>query len=230
MQLGYPVIKTDEPFLKTSFAYDPAYRQPGFNVEAANKLLDEAGWPKNADGRRFKDKTELAVKLLGQNNYENGIISKNLQLAWLAVGVKVEVVLKDDQDLQESISARSYDVLLNAVSLGLDPDAYAFWHSSQADKRSLSRLNFSDYVSATADKSLDSGRTRVDQQLRSAKYKPFLQAWKDDSPALALFQPRFLYVTRGELFYYNPETVNSSVDRLNNVHNWMIRQANTPIN
>lgn len=228
-QLGYPVVKSDQPFLKSSFAYDPAYKQVGKNLDAANKLLDEAGWPKNTDGQRVQNKAELTLRLVGQNNYENGILSKGLQQAWASVGVKTEVVLQDDEDLQASISNRAYDVLLNAISLGLDPDVYPFWHSSQADPLSPARLNFSNYSSSTADKSLDGGRSRVEESLRSAKYKPFLQAWQADNPALALYQPRFLYITRGNLFNYNPETVNTSTDRLNNVHNWMVRQSNEPI-
>lgn len=228
-QLKYPVVKADEPFLRDSFAYDPTYKQSGLNVAAANKLLDEAGWARNAGGQRSQNGEELLLHVAGQNNADNKIISRQLQQAWAQLGVKVEVVLQDSQDLRATIDSRSYDVLLNAISLGLDPDVYAFWHSSQADPRSLGRLNFSNYKSDTADKSLDSGRSRVDPALRSAKYKPFLQAWRDDKPALALYQPRFLYITRGDLFGYAPESVNTSTDRLNNVHNWMIRQANLPV-
>ena len=77
-------------------------------------------------------------------------------------------------------------MLLNAISLGLDPDVYAFWHSSHADPRSVGRLNFSNYFSQAADKSLDAGRYRLEPALRSAKYKPFLQALKDDNQALPL--------------------------------------------
>ncbi len=229
-ELGYPVVKSDQPFLKSSFAYDPVYKQAGTSVEAANKLLDEAAWVKGENGQRTQSKTELSIRMVGQNNYENGIVSKNLQQAWTKIGVKVEVVLQDDEDLQASISNRAYDVLLNSISLGLDPDVYPFWHSSQANPISPVRFNFSNYASQNADKSLEGGRSRVDQALRSAKYKPFLQAWKDDNPALAMYQPRFLYVTRGDLFGFAPPTINTSTDRLNNVHNWMTRQSNVPIN
>lgn len=228
-QLGYPVIRADEPFLHDSFPYDPAYKQASQNVEAANKLLDEAGWVKGPNGQRVQNGNELTLRVLGQNSAENKVVSKELQQAWTALGIKIEVVLQDEQDIQASIDSRSYDILINAISIGHDPDVYAFWHSSQADPRSASRLNFSNYKSAAADNSLDNGRSRVDEALRSAKYKPFLQAWKTDNPALALYQPRFLYVTRGDLFGYEPKVVNTSKDRLNNVHEWMIRQANVPV-
>lgn len=229
-ELGYPVIRSDQPFLKSSFAYDPLYKQAGTNIEAANKLLDEAAWVKGKNDQRAQSTTQLIIRMIGQNNYENGVVSKNLQQAWTKIGVKTEVVLQDDEDLQASIANRAYDVLLNSISLGLDPDVYPFWHSSQANPISPVRLNFSNYASQNADKALEGGRSRVDQTLRFAKYKPFLQAWKDDNPALAMYQPRFLYVTRGDLFGFTPPTINTSTDRLSNVHNWMIRQSNVPIN
>lgn len=228
-QLGYPVIKADQPFLKSSFAYNSKLKQPPQHVPTANKLLDEAGWNLKEDGRREQNDTNLNIKLLGQNDHENSVIAKGLQQAWTAVGVKTDVILLDGQDFQAAIANRDYDVLLNAISIGADPDIYAFWHSSQADRRAVTRLNFSSYSSKIADQALEAGRSRVDSALRAAKYKPFSQAWQKDNPALALYQPRYLYVTRGQLFFYNPKQVNASTDRLNNVHNWMIRQAGTPI-
>lgn len=227
--LGFPVVKSDEPFLRTSFAYDPAYRQLGKNIEQSNKLLTDAGWLRTGQEVRKQAKDSLTINILGLQNQENSSTARALQQAWASVGVKAEVNLQNERELRESITNRAYDVLLNAISLGADPDVYAFWHSSQADPRSQSRLNFSNYSSKSADSALDGGRTRVDSALRSAKYKPFLQAWKDDNPALAMYQPRFLYLTRGTLFNYEPKVLNSSTDRLNNVHEWMVRQSNVPI-
>jgi peptide/nickel transport system substrate-binding protein len=227
--LGYPVIRADAPFLRSSFAYDPALKQAGYDAVVAGKLLDEAGWTKGPNGQRKQGETELLIRMRAVNSADNKLIAKKLQQNWTELGIKVDVVLQNEEDNKATVESRSYDVLLSGISLGLDPDAYAFWHSSQADPRSPGRLNFSNYTSQTADKALDDGRTRVDPALRNAKYKPFLQAWKNDNPALALYQPRFLYVTRGTVFGYEPKSLNNSTDRLNNVHNWMIRQANVPI-
>ena len=110
-----------------------------------------------------------------------------------------------------------------------DPDVFAFWHSSQADSRSATRLNFSEYKSAVADKALEGGRTRSEEVARAAKYKPFLDAWQQDTPALALYQPRYLYVVRDTLYGLNPTSMNSGADRFNNVENWMVRITQQPI-
>ena len=96
-------------------------------------------------------------------------------------------------------------------------------HSSQADIRSSNRLNFSEFKSKTADIALESGRTRPDPAIRAPKYRPLMQAWRDEAPAIALYQPRFLYITRGKVYGFNPRVVNTSTDRFSNVQNWRIR-------
>jgi peptide/nickel transport system substrate-binding protein len=228
--LSYPVVVADEPLLHNQLAYDPALRQLTLNIEQANKLLDEAGWKRPApDQLRRNDKGTLHVKLYAHNNADYALITQKLQKAWQAIGVELEVQLVADNDLQNAVNGRAYDALLYGISIGTDPDVFAYWHSTQADPRSPSRLNFSNYKSTPADKALEAGRSRVDPSLRAAKYKPFLQTWRNDAPALALYQPRFLYITRGKLFGFTPRTINSAADRFGNVENWMIREANSVI-
>jgi peptide/nickel transport system substrate-binding protein len=125
-------------------------------------------------------------------------------------------------DFQTTLEFHTYDALLYGVSIGVDPDVYAYWDSSQADIRSTSRLNFSEYKSATADAALESGRTRLDPNLRTIKYKPFLQAWQTDAPALGLYQPRFLYITRGTVYNLTDHTLNTDADRYNSIAKWEI--------
>jgi ABC-type transport system substrate-binding protein len=86
---------------------------------------------------------------------------------------------------------------LYGISLGVDPDVFAYWDSSQASISSQGHLNLSEYKSKAADQALESARTRADAQLRVTKYKAFLTAWTNDAPALALYQPNMLYISGG---------------------------------
>jgi len=119
--------------------------------------------------------------------------------------------------------------LLYSIEIGTDPDVFAYWGSTQADIRAPSRTNFSEYKSDTADASLEAGRTRLLPQLRKIKYMPFLKAWQTDAPAVALYQPRYLYITRGQVFGFNPSSLPSGINRYANVNNWMIREDKKPI-
>lgn len=227
--LEYTATTVNGPLLKSHLGYDKSLTQFGYNFDEANKLLDEAGWLRTEENEiRSKDGKKLELIFYAQNSGEYTYVTQYLQTAWRKIGVSVEVIQPDDNEFQQTVAQnRNYDIVLYGISLGVDPDVFAYWHSSQADVRSANRLNLSEYSSPAADQPLESGRTRSDPAVRTVKYKAFLETWRNDAPALALYQPRLLYVVRGGLYGFNPSEVNSSADRLSNVHKWMIRQEKT---
>jgi peptide/nickel transport system substrate-binding protein len=157
---------------------------------------------------------------------ESRLVTNQLASAWKSIGARAEIKLETSDDLQRSIGSREYDALLYGVSIGVDPDVFVYWHSSQNDARS-SGLNFSEYKNKAADTALEAGRTRTDPAIRVIKYKPFLQTWQSDVPALGLYQPRYLYLTHGKVFGLNEHVLNGITDHYNNVSNWEIRQVET---
>ncbi len=225
--LGYVTRPVKGPFLQSQSSYDPTSAQAGYDVAAAGALLDKAGWIPGANGIRVKGGVPLMFSLLAQDTPENRVVAQRLTGDWKKLGVQATLQLREDADIQRSINDQNYEALLYGISIGVDPDIYAYWHSSQKDPRS-NRLNFSQFSSKVADAALEGGRTRNDLVLRAAKYKPFLQAWQQDTPALGLYQPRYLYATHGTVYGLDARTINTDTDRFNNVANWQIRQA--PVN
>ncbi len=223
--IGYSLTRVRSPLLNTHVGYNPDLVQHEPNKEEAARLLDEAGWLMGEDGLRQKDGKPLTFRMFSLSTNEYSHVAQRLADQWREAGVDVQVFLQSDTDLQATLSMHNYDALLYGISVGVDPDVFAFWHSSQADVRSVSRLNLAEYKSAAADQALEAGRTRDDASLRAVKYKPFLEAWRNDAPALALYQPRFLYITRGDVHNLQPHTINAGVDRFNSVHDWMILEA-----
>lgn len=224
--LDYPLVLADSPLLKSHIGYDKNIQQVTGKADEAKKILDAAGWvvdPKT--GIRSKNGQKLAFKLNSQSTSEYSSITSALQKQWKDVGADVNVELQNDQELQSTLALHNYDALLYGVSIGADPDVFAYWHSSQGDPRSSTRLNFSEYKSTTADQGLEGGRTRSDPKLRTVKYKPFLEAWNNDAPALALYQPRFLYIARTPFYGFDVTKATSSADRFSTVEKWMIRES-----
>jgi peptide/nickel transport system substrate-binding protein len=228
-RLPYALAPVNEPLLKSQIGYDPSMAQVTGDISQANATLDADGWVKDAKtGLRSKAGIPLKFSLYSQANSEYAGVAQSLQKQWRDIGVDAEVVLQSDQDLRTSVSQHSYDALLYSISLGADPDVFAYWHSTQADLRSQTRLNFSEYRSTVADKALEAGRTRSDPILRTVKYKPFLDSWRADAPALALYQPRFLYVVRYPLAGFTPGSAVSATDRYVHVERWMMREEARP--
>lgn len=223
--LSYNAIASDSPFLKSQFAYNPETVQLPYDLTKASALLDELGWAVGEDGIRVKDGVPLSLRLVSQSLSEYASITQKLQQDWSALGIRIEAILQPEADIQVNALARhEYDIFLYGISLGYDPDVFAYWHSSQADPNSSS-LNLSEYKDAVSDVALEAGRTRLDKELRKVKYQPFLERWSEDAPAKALYQPRFFMVTRGTFVGFEGGYMNSATDRYWSIANWKVRNA-----
>ena len=223
-QLGFNTRAVKEPLLSGQIGYDAALAQLGYDPAAAKQSLDKAGWKLDATGKRMKSGQPLKITLYAADTPEYRRVGQELNRDWQALGIQTDFQAQTPEDFQSTINSRNYDVVLNSIAIGPDPDVFVYWDSSQTDPRST-RLNLSEYKSATADAALEAGRTRLDPALRAAKYKPFLQAWQQDAPAVGLYQPHYVYISQSKIYGLDSGTINSTTDRFNNVQAWMIRTA-----
>jgi peptide/nickel transport system substrate-binding protein len=221
-RLNFPAEPVTEPLLHGQLAYNSSYAQAGYDPAAAAATLNADGWALGPGGFRYKDGQQLAFGLYTENDSDYDMAATMLVKDWRAVGANVQLVSQNDATFQSTLAYHDYDAVLTAISIGVDPDVFVYWDSSQADIRSPERLNFSEYSNATVDDSLEQGRTRLDPALRVIKYQPFLQEWQKDAPALGLYQPRYLYVTRGQVYGLDEHTINDPTDRFDNIQNWEI--------
>ena len=221
-KLNQPLKIVREPVLSGQFAYDKTYSQPLFSKSLGEQTLTQGGWIPGKDGIRVKDGKRLTIRLYAEDTPDNQIITKEIQKQWRALGAEAIITLQPSMYFQTTLQSRGYDAVLHGISIGNDPDVYAYWHSSQAIDGGM---NLSNYTSKVADKALEAGRTRQDESQRALKYKPFLKAWLDDTPAVALFRPRIYYVTRGPVYGLVEHTINTDADRYYSVTDWQIRTA-----
>lgn len=231
-KIGYPAITVQQPLLKTQIGYNPSIKQLGYDKQAAATQLDNAGWVINkGDTYRTKDGRQLVINLAYENKRDFSRLASELQRQWADIGVNLEIdVTRDENDSLKYIDNHEYDVLLYGISIGADPDVYVYWHSSQISKTSQTRLNLAEYKSTKADMALEAGRSRIDADLRAAKYKPFLEAWREDVPAIGLYQPRYLYVSAQHIYGLdNTKLINVPSDRFNNIEKWMINTVRSTV-
>jgi peptide/nickel transport system substrate-binding protein len=224
-QLDYPVDLADSPLLMNQLGHDPSVTETAYNQANASQILDQDNWSRTSSETRSKNNQHLQLTMAAQDTPEYTAVAQFLQKQWSQLGIRVDVNYYSADDLQNAIIANhDYDILLYGISIGVDPDVFAYWDSSQASVSSQGHLNLSEYKSKAADQALEAARTRSDPGVRVTKYKIFLSAWSQDAPALALYQPNYLYVSRGQIFNYERKEMNTSADRFYNVNQWMIRQ------
>ena len=224
-KLSYPALPISGPLLPSMVAYNSTYKQVTNNQKEAIQILDTSGWKLSPNGYRYKNGQELELSLFTQNTPDYLNIANSLIGQWKQIGANVQLVQLSSLDVKNVIAYKTYDMLLYSIAVGVDPDVFGYWDSLQAQPNSVPGLNLSLYKSSTADDSLAAGRTRLDPAERAIKYAPFLQSWQSDYPALALYQPNYLFVTRPKIANFGPNTINTLTDIYSNVNNWEIRQA-----
>jgi peptide/nickel transport system substrate-binding protein len=225
--IGYDVPGLYLPFVSGQLRGGGIPTERPYDVAKAKSLLDQAGWTipsgksvrQNASGQPL----ELKVVTVKDPTYEK--VLERLAGQWRELGVKVNTDIKTaSQDfVPVTLQPRDYDVLLYKLVIGVDPDVYAYWHSSQASRLGY---NFANYRNNAADEALSSARARSEPDLRNEKYKAFATQWLNDAPAVGLYQSVMQYVYRPSV---QPDImvngVPSEVDRYNNVRYWSAEQV-----
>ena len=169
------------PIAPVSWAYSDNVPKYLYNPRKAKQLLKEAG----------AEKLEFTI-LVNQGNKEREKAAVILQQQYEKIGVKVNIRVMEWSALLKIINAptgpKNFDAVIIGWSLGLDPDSFSIWHSSQYPKG----LNFIGYKNAEADKLLELGRTTI---VRSERQKIYAKLWKvitEDQPYIFLWYPKAL--------------------------------------
>lgn len=185
----------DSPFVSGQLTGEDVPHAPAPSVERAETLLKKAGYSL-VQGVWTKGGEPLSLRVVTVKNADFERSLEALVGQWRKAGVTVTTDVIDASDrtanfTQNTLQPRSYDVLLTELSIGADPDVYAYWHSSQVG---MTGRNFSNYSDQSSDLSLASARARLEPELRNVKYKSFAQQWIEDVPAIGLYQPVAEYV------------------------------------
>lgn len=216
-----PVLEL--PFVSGQLAGDVP-KAPKPDVAAAAKLLDEAGWTLKDGVRINKEGRPLTLSVVTTKNVDYEKALEGIAAQWRSLGITVTTQIVDPSDssqnvAQEVLQPRRYDVLLYQLTIGRDLDVYGYWHGSQA----ANGLNFSNYSNAISNEALESARTRIDPDLRNAKYMAFAKQWLNDVPAIGLYQATAQYV-HTQSVHAVPEnyTIISPTDRYSSVRYWTV--------
>jgi peptide/nickel transport system substrate-binding protein len=167
------------PSAPVSWAYSNKVPRYEFNPEKAKQLLKEAG----------QEDLEFTV-LVNQGNKEREKAAVILQQQYKKIGVRVKIRVLEWSALLKIVNApkapKDFDAVIMGWSLGLDPDAYSIWHSSQYPKG----FNFVNYNNPQVDKLLAAGRTTIKKSERRKIYRQIWNLIAADQPYIFLWYPK----------------------------------------
>ena len=208
----------DGAITEGALGYNENIKKYSFDPGWAEELLNKLGWEKKEDGIRYKKDEKLSLTLTIPERQEFIAVASMIKNYWQAVGIDTQINIVPIFQLQRDvINPRQYQLLMATEVVGVDPDPYAFWHSSQNLAPGLSLSIFND---PQIDKSVEEARRTIDNKLRAAKYADFQAILADQVYAIFLYSPTFSYVLDKEIKGVDIKEINSSADRFNDIGSW----------
>ena len=166
---------------------NPEVKPLPYDPEESKRLLAEAGW-RDSDGDGILDRNGVpfAFKLIyNQGNDQRRSIATITQQQFKNLGIKVEIASYEWSAFLERINKRNFEACVLGWSLGMDPDPYQIWHSSQREKG----FNFVNYANPEVDRLIELARTELDQERRKATLFKIHKLVHDDQPYTFLVVP-----------------------------------------
>ena len=180
--LGESVASPYKPGTRWS---NPALKPYPYDKNKAIALLKEAGFSdKNGDGILYRDGKPLSFEILTNQNKEREKTAVLVQRRLKDIGIEVKIrSIEWASFISRFIKTGDFDAVILGWGLGLDPDQYSIWHSSQ---QKPGQFNFIGYNNPKVDQLLEAGRLELNPDKRMNIYHEFASVLLEDSPIVYL--------------------------------------------
>lgn len=176
-------------------------RFPDHDKAMAEKLLDEAGFPRGDDGWRFD------VKVTGPNISDCEAITEILVQQLRDVGINAELEKFDQSTWFTRIQEKNFDISCYFGRYGPDPDAYREHFSTGAAR------NFMSYSDPELDDLAARANTIADEDTRREMYGRIQEIVVRDMPYINVFEEQKMSLVRPGWtgFAVMPDGFNTSI-------------------
>ena len=163
-----------------AWAYDPKTPVYEYNPQKANTLLDEAGFPKKADGTRFSVRQYTSA-----SDIEAGKTNEILREQWRKVGIDLRVMPLEGTAFPQLVYNKwDFDLAMGFWFFGPDPGLVALHVHSRQIKLGLAPGNIMNYSNKQVDELLDKAAMTLDQKQRAVMYGEIARQMANDLPAM----------------------------------------------
>lgn len=180
--LGINIASPYKPGTRWS---NPKLQPYPYDPEKARALLKQAGFAdSDGDGILERDGKPFAFEIITNQNKEREKSAVLIQRRLKEIGIDVQIrAIEWASFISRFIKTGDFDVVVLGWGLGLDPDQYNIWHSSQ---QAPGQFNFIGYHNPIVDKLLEQGRVELNPDKRQKIYHEFARVLLDDSPIVYL--------------------------------------------
>lgn len=172
--------------------YDPDVRTYAFDVAKANALLDEAGYPRGADGTRF------SLKLLPAPYFaETKQFGDYLRQALAAVGIDARIVNNDSAAHQKAVyTDHGFDLAIAPTVFRGDPAISTTILVASGTPSGVPFSNQGGYRNDALDALIAKANETIDIEARTELFREFQKRVAEDLPLINVAEWGFITVAR----------------------------------
>jgi len=206
------------------------YPGEDFSPEKAAALLESSGWKLSDEGviesvirQAKKDLMKLEFNLVVPQTSHLVETAELIKDYWSKIGVKLNLKITGGSNIEsEALRTRNYDMILFGNIFGGNPDLFSFWYSSE---RFYPGLNLALYENETVDSLIESVRKNLNKESRQADLTSLQSAIVQDEPAIFLFSPSYLYVSKNWLKGFEEKFIPLPSDRFESIEKWYVKTS-----
>ena len=177
--------------------FDTSIKPRAFDTAKSEKLLDEAGLPKKADG------TRVQLRLL-INPFIDARLADFVRQSLRRVGIDAVIQPREFAAYVKQVYGdRQFDMIIESLSNVFDPTVgvqRGYW--SKNFKPGLPFSNSARYESPEADRLLEAAAVEIDPAKRKALFREFQQLVYRDIPSIDLLSPLEVVIANRKLRNY----------------------------
>ncbi|MEW6523922.1 MAG: peptide-binding protein [Bacillota bacterium] len=175
------------PFPPISWAVNPAVKPLPYDPVRARELLAEAGWKDtNGDGWLDRDGTVFEFEFLARSGDPVAKMVVELAMEYYRnIGVRLKPLFLEWGDFVSRLDPprREFEAFFLGFGVGLDPDPYIYYHSSQAEW-GFNDTNFQD---TEIDRLIEEGRRTLEFEARKQVYHELHRRLHETQPVTFMF-------------------------------------------
>lgn len=192
--------------------HNPKIKQYDFNRREANRLLDEAGWKRGADGIRAKDGKRMTLTLMGSSgNKLIDMIEAYVQTQWKDIGI--EILIKNEPPrvyFGETLKKRKFEMAMFSWVSFPENSPRPTLHSASVPKQenSFTGQNYTGWSNPEVDKLIDDLELELDAAKRKKIGQRIVELYAHDIPVIPIYyRSNFSVIPKGMKGYRLSGTV-----------------------
>lgn len=160
-----------------------------YDPDAAEALLEEAGWTRGEGGVRRKGGKPLAFVLVtNQGNDVRKKICEYVQASLKDVGAQVDIRLQDFNQMSQQLKQHNFDAYVGGMYVATKVDGKPTFHSSSA----VGGFNYPGYANARVDAIIDQARVMSDFKAAKPLWDELQTIMAAEQPYSPLYEPKGL--------------------------------------